>query len=99
MTLPTTLNVLDKHNGFTAITRSRGYERDGNGWKRVWRESNTVWRPSALLRNGSIGTLVETNEKTFYQCNENVTKGIYKVPGYGYRVAVWFDNETGKRIA
>jgi len=99
MTLPTTLNVLDKHNGFTAITRSRGYERDSNGWKRVWQECDTCWRPSALLRKGTIGTLVETDEKSFYQRNNNVTKGIYKVPGYGYRIAVWFDNVTGERIA
>lgn len=93
------LNVIDAHGGFTAVTRSRSYERDGNGWKRVWKESNTVWRPGSLLKQTTLGTLQEYNEKSFYQNNEDVTKALYKVPGYQYRIAVWFDNITGERIA
>lgn len=99
MTLPNELNVLDRHNGFTAVTKSPKLEREGNGWVRRWRESDTLWRPGAVLKRGTIGKLDETVCPTFYQCNNNVTMGHYKVPGYQYRVAVWFDNETGERIA
>ncbi len=133
MRLPETLNVLDKHDGFTAITLSPSHAKvvqdnsvtvatghcnagerlerypedypDGKlaphfvRWVRVMRESNTLWRPSKVLRKGTIGTLDETRENTFYQNNNNVTMGLYRVPGYRFRVAVWFDNATGERIA
>jgi hypothetical protein len=117
MRVPTTFDVLDQHNGFTAITLRRTYiaERVGPNkiyldedntqvgtflrWVRVMREGNTLWRPGAVLRKGTIGTLVETRKHSFYQTNNNVTKAIYKVPGYRYRVAVWFDNVTGRRLA
>jgi hypothetical protein len=103
---PETLNVLDQHNGFTAITRSPTHEKQFVpntttflGWRRVTRESGTLWRPGQMLKKGTTGTLQEFDEKSFYQLNNNVTKAIYKVPGYTCRVAVWFDNETGERIA
>lgn len=99
MTPPQTINVLDSHSGFTAITRSKSYERDGNGWKRVMKECDTVWRPGKVLRSSTEGTLDEYNEKSFFQTNNDVTKAIYRVKGYRYRVAVWFDNATGQRIA
>lgn len=68
-------------------------------WKKVMRERDTLWRPASLLKRGTIGTLQEYDEQSFYQNNNNVTKAIYKVAGYKYRVAVWFDNATGERIA
>lgn len=69
-------------------------------WERVWRESSTLWRPGQLLkRSKTVGTLQEYTEQSFFQTNNNVTKAIYKVPGYRYRIAVWFDNVTGGRIA
>lgn len=68
-------------------------------WERVTRERDTLWRPGQLLKRTTIGTLQEFDERSFYQTNNNVTKAIYKVPGYKYRVAVWFDNVTGERIA
>lgn len=68
-------------------------------WESVMRERDTLWRPASLLKRTTIGTLDEYDERSFYQNNNNVTKAIYKVTGYKYRVAVWFDNETGKRIA
>jgi len=51
------------------------------------------------LKGSTIGTLSGYDEDSFYQRNNNVTMAKYKVPGYGYRVAVWFDNVTGERIA
>lgn len=100
-----TINVLDAHGGFTAITKSKGYEKEvdavGNfvRWNKVYRELNTFWRPSQLLKGKTEGELQEYDEHSFYQNNENVTKAIYKVKGYCNRVVVWFDNETGLRIA
>ena len=68
-------------------------------WDSVMRERDTVWRPGQLLRKTTIGTLQEFNEQSFYQNNNDVTQAIYKVPGYRFRIAVWFDNQTGERIA
>ena len=96
---PKELNVLDAHGGFTAVTLSPRYERDGNGWRKAWRESDTLWRPGHMLPRGTTGTLSEVDEHSFYQCNNDVTKALYKVPGYRFRVAVWFDNATGQRLA
>lgn len=118
---PTTLNVLDKHNGFTALTLSPTHvkivkdpvdgEREARPsdyrptliplfvrWDKVMRERDTLWRPGSLLKN-PVGQLEEFDERSFYQLNENVTKAIYKCKGYRFRVVVWFDNETGERIA
>jgi hypothetical protein len=103
---PKTINVLDRHQGFTALTRTKVYEKEFTpgtsnfvGWRKVSKETDTLWRPGSLLKRGTTGTLQEFDEHSFYQLNNNVTKAIYKVPGYAYRVAVWFDNATGERIA
>lgn len=96
---PQTINVLDRNAGFTAIARSKQYVRVGNGWKRRYRECETLWRPGSVLTRGTLGRLDEFNEKSFFQENNNVTKAIYKVAGYGYRIAIWFDNATRERIA
>lgn len=100
---PTNINVIDKHGGFTALTKSATYEKEyvGSafvGWRKVWRERDSLWRPGSLLAD-PVGELQEFNEKSFFQLNNNVTKAIYKVKGYPNRIAVWFDNETGERIA
>jgi hypothetical protein len=81
---PATINVLDEHGGFTAITTKR---RD------------SLWRPGNVLKGKTQGKLVEFTERSFYQRNNDVTEAFYKVPGYKYPVAVWFDNKTKKRIA
>jgi predicted nucleotidyltransferase len=81
---PASLNVLDEHGGFDAITTKRG---------------DTLWRPGQVLKKTKIGQLVSYNEKSFYQLNDDVTMAIYKVPGYRYPVGCWFDNKTKKRIA
>lgn len=119
---PTTLNVLDSHGGFTAITTAPTHvkiikdpvkgEREANPedytptlrypfvrWEKVTRERDTLWRPGSILKISSHGTLQEFDENSFFQTNSNVTKAIYRVQGYRYRIAVWFDNETGNRIA
>ena len=81
---PQTINVLDRHGGFTAITGKHG---------------DTLWRPGAVLKRTTTGTLVSHDECSFYQTNNDVTKAIYKVAGYRYPVCCWFDNATGERIA
>lgn len=68
-------------------------------WESVMREHDTLWRPGSLLHKTTIGVLQEYDEQSFFQTNNNVTKAIYTVPGYIFRVAVWFDNTTGERIA
>jgi hypothetical protein len=84
MKAPESLNVIDKHGGFTAITTKRG---------------DTLWRPGNVLKNGTVGKLTSSDERSFFQSNEDVTKAVYKVPGYKYQVAVWFNNKTGDRIS
>lgn len=93
---PRTLNVLDAHGGFTILTRGKRY--DGT----FGETGDTLWRPGLVLKTrgaATVGTLIEVDEHTFYQTNDNVTRAIYRVPGYGYRVVAWFDNDTGERIA
>lgn len=103
---PQEINVLEKHGGFTAITPAIGYKKeitipntDNWRWKRCMCYENTLWRPASVLKKGTIGKLVSYDEGSFYQNNNNVTMARYKVPGYRYQVAAWFDNETGERIA
>lgn len=79
-----TTNILDRHNGFTAITTKSG---------------DTLWRPYQVLKGHYIGVLQSYNEHSFYQNNNDVTEAIYKVRGYRYPVVCWFDNTTGLRIA
>lgn len=93
MTPPTTLNVIDIHGGFTAIVPTRDY-RTG----KMTGPANTLWRPGTLLSN-PVGRLESFEVDSFYQGNNDVTIAHYKVPGYRYIVAVWFDNPTGRRIA
>jgi hypothetical protein len=63
------------------------------------RGGSTLWRPGSLLKKTTTGELVASDPRSFYQTNDDVTKALYKVPGYGPLVAVWFDNATGRRIA
>ena len=61
--------------------------------------AGTLWRPAAILKRGTAGTLQYFDEHSFYQTNDDVTRATYRVPGYGYPVIAWFDNQTGERIA
>lgn len=83
---PPSINVIDGHGGFTAVTRG------GLG-------GDTLWRPGRLLKKSTVGRLVQYNSKSFYQTNDDVTQALYKVAGYRYPVSIWFDNKTGRRIA
>ena len=80
------IDVLDDFGGFTAITKGKNI---GIG---------TLWRRGSILKN-TIGLLQSYDEKSFFQTNNDVTQAIYKVKGYNYPVVLWFDNQTGKRIA
>jgi hypothetical protein len=107
---PDSLNVLDEHSGFTAVTMPRSWAshlreeyRAGKYLSRHHTRSSiggqTIWRPSSWLKKGTTGRLVDHAPNSFFQTNDDVTVAIYKVPGYPNPVAVWFDNKTGKRIA
>lgn len=97
---PKEVDVLDKHGGFAAITTPAYGSRKRFPAIVNGRYGNTLWRSgNQVLRGRCVGTLVEYIEKTFYQLNDDVSMGVYKVPGYSYPVAIWFDNKTGKRIA
>lgn len=81
---PRTLNVIDQHGGFTIETK----------------DGDTLWRPAPVLRDGTTwGTLIDFDESKFCQTNNNVTRARYRVPHYGYKVVIWFNNETEERIA
>lgn len=105
---PDETNILDKHGGFTALVPTKQYVKkfattDGKGflgWERKMIESDTLWRPGAVLKDKSpIGKLLSYNEKSFFQNNNDVTEAFYKVKGYRYKVVIWFNNQTGERIA
>ncbi len=104
--------AITKSPTYVKIVRDNGIEREATmadyqptlvpqfvRWAKVSRENNTLWRPAQLLKGNNAGELQEFNEKSFYQTNNDVTKAIYKVKGYSNRIAVWFDNQTGERIA
>lgn len=84
---PTTINVIDRHGGFTCETKGKN------------QGTCTLWRPGLILKGKCIGTLQNYNERSFYQMNDDVTRAVYKVRGYRYPVILWFDNQTGARIA
>lgn len=65
-----------------------------------WDGKDTLWRNTNFLKDRSwIGTLVEIVPNERYQSNEiNSVLGIYKVPGYRYRVGIWFSLATKERI-
>jgi hypothetical protein len=83
-----TMNVLDSHGGFTVLTygRSMGH--------------STLWRPGDVAKQGTTGALVPGTVKRddFYQLERPVISAEYKLPGYRYRVKVWF-RPDGSRIA
>ena len=60
-------------------------------------KSGTLWRPTNILCDPLI-KLVQFEEHSFFQLNDNATKAIYKARRYPYKIAIWFDNVTGKRI-
>ena len=106
---PSQINVLDGHGGFTAVTQPGRHMSNMVPYTSVHERDvdlvveslhgSSLWRPGHVLKKSNYGTLLGFNEKSFYQTNNDVTKAIYKVPGYRYPVAVWFDNKTGRRIA
>ena len=100
---PARINVLDQHGGFTAVTKppwSRTDERPKFASDpKAWLRGDTLWRPGNVLKGTTQGELAVYDDKSFFQTNNDVTIALYRVPGYQYPVAVWFDNKTGKRIA
>ncbi len=98
---PKSIGVLDAHGGFTAITTIAihgGRKRYPALIPGTDRHGDTLWRPGKVLEK-TTGELVEYNQRSFYQLNNDVTIAVYRVPGYSYPIAIWFDNTTGKRIA
>lgn len=57
---------------------------------------NTIWRGP---RPSMMGTLVDYDEESFYQTNDNCTKARYRLYAYRFLALVWFDNKTGERVA
>jgi len=104
---PKTIDVMDRHGGFTALVPTLQYVKkfatnDGKGfigWERKMVEGTTLWRPGSILKKGTIGELISYDEKSFFQLNDAATMALYRIKGYRYKVAVWFDNLTGERIA
>ena len=106
--LPQRLRVLDDHGGFTIESRPphwfKGKRFDFAARRRQGNDDrlnlgDTLWRPGRLLKGTTEGVLVDFDERSFYQDNNDVTRAVYRVPGYGWPVVVWFDNATGRRIA
>ena len=80
---PEKYNIINKQGGFTAVTTKR---------------NDTLWRPASILKGKRIGELIRYKEDSFYQNNNDVTTAFYKIKGYPYRIVVWFDNKTHRRI-
>jgi len=105
MNPPTSITVLDTNGGFTAVTTlAHGQTKRFPALVgKDQRHGGTLWRQGRVLKKKGIwhivGYLVEKNEKTFYQMNDDVTLAIYRIASYPYPIAVFFDNKTGKRIA
>lgn len=78
------MNVTERSGGVTAVTTKRG---------------NTLWRPGSILKGNLVGALISYDEHSFYQNHNNCTKALYKVSGYRWPCAIWFDNETGERVS
>lgn len=98
---PRQVNVLDQLGGFTAVTgvTKRYLSLHKGDEAAATMRASTLWRPGHVLTKTTIGNLVASDPRSFYQRNHDVTKAIYKLKGYRYPVAVWFDNATGERIA
>ena len=104
---PEEINVLDQHGGFTALLLTKQYvkkfaTKDGKGflgWEQKMVDGDTLWQPGKVLKKNTTGKLISYDEKTFFQLNNDVTQAFYKVKGYRYKVVLWFDNQTGERIA
>ena len=103
---PAKLNVLDNHGGFTCESKSprevkqrmNFVERRRVHQGKLW-IGDTLWRSGSILKGVSIGRLLDYDEHSFYQDNDDATQAVYRVQGYGYPVLVWFDNKSHKRIA
>jgi hypothetical protein len=80
---PRTMNVVDRHGGFTAITRS------GTLW------SPGKAAPGGTLGSLVPGS---AKRDDFYQNKRPVVSALYKLPSYGYKVKVWWE-PSGERIA
>jgi hypothetical protein len=89
---PGTMDVRDRHGGFTAITRGRSV-RSGFG-------ENALWRPGDAAPRGTVGTLIPGTVKRddFFQTERPVISARYCLPGYSYLVKVWW-RPDGTRIA
>jgi hypothetical protein len=108
---PESIDVLDQHGGFTAVTKlgglpgpsvfaARRMSLDEFQQAINTHRFDTLWRPGKVLNGITQGGLVKPyHTNSFYQLNNNVTLAFYRVLGYNYLVAVWFDNLTGRRIA
>lgn len=55
------------------------------------------WKGVHHLKSGSEGRLLKQEPVRRYKGKENVTRGVYTVPGTSYRAVVYFDR-TGRRI-
>lgn len=100
--------VLNADGTFKEWRKTRIHKRDIPNLpaKEVNSRANSLWRSIYVLthnertrHNATSATLVSFDETSFYQNNNDVTVALYFVKGYAYTVIVWFDNETGERIA
>lgn len=112
---PVETNVLDKHGGFTCVSKIafsgrkwieysigpnvRRFKTNPDQQQNILEAHlfETLWRPGAVLKGKTTGKLLSYSESSFYQNNDDVTLAFYEVPGYGYVVACWFENDTGNR--
>ena len=80
---PRTMNVVDRHGGFTAVTRSGT----------LWRPGKAA--PGGTFGSLVPGSVKRDD---FYQNKQPVVSALYKLPSYGYKVKVWWE-PSGERIA
>jgi hypothetical protein len=74
---PATLNVLDKHYGFTAVLP----------------DGDTLWRPGHLLKNPVGVLVESSVAPAQYQNLMGCSSALYKVEGYRYPIRVWMTSD------
>jgi hypothetical protein len=108
MSAPEKFDVLDKHQGFLAVTGLLGVAGPSvTVANKLTAEEltqavsytnfNIRWRPGSTLKKGTVGTKVAEAAEMRGDEMTGVTTVLYKVPGYRNLVLVWL-GMNGERL-
>lgn len=77
---PKTMNVLDKHQGFTAVLS----------------DGDTLWRPGHILKSPQGTLVESSVAPAQYQNLMGCSSALYRVEGYRFPIRVWMDTEGNR---